>query len=209
MTNSTTVSPIQYSFWDFKPCPNCGRITLRKNYWKNKHTKDGLQVYCIDCMKTQRQSADWQSYQHDYQRQYRATHHPNRRLYMKTYGKELRQRPEYKAHIREYIKQPQAKALRNKHQNRYIARKNAAPGDHSVAEWEMLCERAGHRCLCCGGETLLTRDHIKPITRGGCNCIHNLQPLCLACNAAKGNRRSTDYRTPEIKAWIATIPHIH
>lgn len=29
-------------------------------------------------------------------------------------------------------------------------------------------------------------DHIKPKAIGGLNCIHNLRPLCAACNQGKG-----------------------
>lgn len=66
-------------------------------------------------------------------------------------------------------------------------------GQHTQAEWESLCDAAGRRCLCCGIRTVLTRDHIIPVALGGTNDIGNIQPLCRACNSAKGTK-TTDYR---------------
>lgn len=48
----------------------------------------------------------------------------------------------------------------------------------------------GVRCEACGGIEDLTRDHIKPIARGGTNHHDNLRTLCRSCNSSKG--RTTD-----------------
>lgn len=34
---------------------------------------------------------------------------------------------------------------------------------------------------------LMTRDHIRPSSKGGMNCVHNLQPMCESCNRRKSN----------------------
>lgn len=36
--------------------------------------------------------------------------------------------------------------------------------------------------------TLLTKDHIVPKSKGGKDCLENLQTMCEDCNAAKGNQ---------------------
>lgn len=73
-------------------------------------------------------------------------------------------------------------------------------GGHTDADWIALCAEMGNRCVRCGVRASmliggkLTKDHIKPIYQGGCDCIHNLQPMCRNCNSAKG---------PDAFDWIA------
>lgn len=46
-------------------------------------------------------------------------------------------------------------------------------------------ERDAYRCQSCGGWIDLSVDHIEPLSRGGKNCIDNLQTLCMPCNIKK------------------------
>jgi hypothetical protein len=65
-------------------------------------------------------------------------------------------------------------------------------------EWEALkkqytrypgCHRAWSEIpLLPGRKSVITRDHIMAISRGGRNDIGNLQPLCYSCNSKKGDR---------------------
>jgi 5-methylcytosine-specific restriction endonuclease McrA len=72
-------------------------------------------------------------------------------------------------------------------------------GAHSEAEWAILLINCGNQCLRCGvrGEDTrqgqLTKDHIRPVSRGGTNDIGNLQPLCQSCNSWKFDRE-IDFR---------------
>lgn len=74
----------------------------------------------------------------------------------------------------------------------------------------MTFYQKGTKCVCCGKEgthfkltgegerkhfnlyaedgTLFTKDHIFPKSRGGVDCVSNLQTMCVDCNKAKGNR---------------------
>ena len=65
--------------------------------------------------------------------------------------------------------------------------------------WEEIKQKYEHRCLCCGeseGEDLkLTKDHVIPLAKGGCDIPENIQPLCGNCNSSKG-ARVFDYRGP-------------
>jgi len=73
------------------------------------------------------------------------------------------------------------------------ARRAAAPGSFTAAEWKAVCEQYGSVCLCCKEAAPLTVDHVVPISKGGTNDADNLQPLCLPCNLKKGTR-TLDYR---------------
>lgn len=76
------------------------------------------------------------------------------------------------------------------HRRRREARQRAgrAIESHTYDEWVALQAGYGNRCARCGLRRKLTRDHIKPLSKGGHDGIANIQPLCHSCNARKGNR---------------------
>ena len=71
-------------------------------------------------------------------------------------------------------------------------------GEFSTSEWNDLVQK--HKvCPMCkrtwedipllkGKKTVITADHIKPISKGGSNFIDNIQPLCYSYNSKKGDR---------------------
>jgi 5-methylcytosine-specific restriction endonuclease McrA len=61
-------------------------------------------------------------------------------------------------------------------------------GTHTRAQWIELRDRLGHCVNCGAADVLLTKDHIFPVSRGGCDCIENIQPLCPLCNSSKRDR---------------------
>lgn len=73
------------------------------------------------------------------------------------------------------------------------ARKANAEGSHTVSEWESLIDRYDGVCLSCQSKGPLTRDHIVPLSKGGSDCIDNIQPLCATCNLKKSTQ-VIDYR---------------
>ncbi len=71
----------------------------------------------------------------------------------------------------------------------YVARRKAAPGQHSEAQWQARLAEFRHLCAYCGaGHLPLVREHVVPVSAGGTNDIANLVPACQPCNARKGDR---------------------
>lgn len=68
-------------------------------------------------------------------------------------------------------------------------------GEHTKEQWEKLVSfHDGKCCICGSAETMMVKDHILSVARGGSDSIDNLQPLCWKCNIAKGSQDDTDYR---------------
>lgn len=69
-----------------------------------------------------------------------------------------------------------------------VHRRRTAEGQFAKVDWERLKKKYNYTCPSCGvndKKSSLTIDHIVPITKGGSNHIHNIQPLCKACNSKK------------------------
>lgn len=55
----------------------------------------------------------------------------------------------------------------------------------------LVFQRDGYNCAWCDAELdneNWSVDHIIPISKGGTNELHNLQPMCRPCNSMKGDR---------------------
>lgn len=76
------------------------------------------------------------------------------------------------------------------------ARKKGAEGEFTHEEWEAVVAWHDSTCLACGAKGTMTKDHIKPLSKGGSNYIWNIQPLCLTCNLKK-HSKEIDYRSSE------------
>lgn len=88
------------------------------------------------------------------------------------------------------------------HRQRRRTRLTQAGGSFTEQEWFTLCFACGFKCLRCGEELPLTVDHVVPVSKGGTSYLHNIQPLCLACNLKK-KAKTVDYRD-EISTTILT-----
>lgn len=89
--------------------------------------------------------------------------------------------------------------------NRRRSRKNKVISQ--PYDFETICTQYGNKCLRCGRDDVkLTVDHIIPISWGGNDTADNIQPLCLSCNAGKGNHRATDYRPENRPSMYIQLP---
>lgn len=103
---------------------------------------------------------------------------------------------EYEKNRDDYIRRAKEWREKNRAERRQISRRYKVKrkewelsGTFSTEQWEELLSLANHRCLCCGAsETVLTQDHIIPLSCGGSNTIDNIQPLCGPCNSRKATK---------------------
>lgn len=88
-----------------------------------------------------------------------------------------------------YYKDLEASRERGRlHRSHYRARIRNAPGTHTSQQWRDLCLEHDHCCVYCGERTIMTRDHVIPLSKGGSNDISNIVPACLTCNLRKSDR---------------------
>ena len=123
------------------------------------------------------------------------------------YQKEVYQRrieQHGKVHFRAVQKKHRSTELwRENHRIRQAerrARLRGTNGSVSKEEFSNVVMGVGNKCLRCGisftDDERPTIDHVIPISKGGVHLIENIQPLCFACNSAKGTT-TMDYRTQE------------
>lgn len=73
-------------------------------------------------------------------------------------------------------------------------------GTHTKEEFQAMVEIFDGRCVRCGTEGDILRDHIVPLYQGGSDALENLQPLCSTCNRSKGPD-NTDHRDRSLPEW--------
>jgi len=126
----------------------------------------------------------------------RAYHHTNRETIIrkrKIYQRENRKRLSETS--KRYAQAHPEKIKLYKDKNR--AKRKAAKGTCTTAQWLAKCEYHGWRCYLCGSQLdhkSLTIEHRIPLTKGGTEWPANLAPACLPCNLSKNNKTEREYR---------------
>jgi 5-methylcytosine-specific restriction endonuclease McrA len=84
-------------------------------------------------------------------------------------------------------------ALKQRHRAAvYRARRLGAKGCHTLVQWMARVRLYSWKCFYCGvklNRKTLTKDHRKPLSKGGSDFARNLVPACKACNSGKSGRR--------------------
>lgn len=90
---------------------------------------------------------------------------------------------------------PDHRATANRDASRaYFEKRKIASGEGlSKEQWLHILEKYENKCLCCGATERISKDHVVPISKGGRHDVDNIQPLCIYCNARKGDK-IIDYR---------------
>lgn len=84
--------------------------------------------------------------------------------------------------------------LRQNVELRRLRSLNAEICEVTEKDWRRLCARFRECCAYCGEQTILTRDHVIPLSRGGRHSIGNLLPACRRCNTSKLARFLMEWR---------------
>lgn len=96
--------------------------------------------------------------------------------------------------------------VRRAKEQAYRARKAAAAGSFTGAEWLALVARCGNVCAYCGAGGPLEPDHRVPLSREGTNFIDNILPACRSCNGMKHTMTEDEFRTRLASQRATTTP---
>lgn len=134
------------------------------------------------------------------QREYRERNSDALRAYHRAYAESHADRARERARAWEAANPDRARAHSRDTQRRRRARKLGSPcASATVDEIQAMTEESGnYTCAACWGPAEHL-DHIIPLSRGGCDGVHNFQWLCADCNRSKSARLMHEWR-PE---WFA------
>lgn len=175
-----------------KRCPKCKTEKMASQFSKSSGRYDGLQEICKECHSEYRR----QYYQRNKEKERELSNKwrsdnidRSREITRRAAERRRRERPEAVATNRRRYYEKHASEIIGRVRERRLGVERI----HTEGEWEDLCLKCGNKCLRCGREGPLTRDHVIPISRGGSDHISNIQPLCQRCNDSKGAKED-DYR---------------
>lgn len=157
-----------------KICLCCGASKELDLFHKNKSKKDGYNNYCKLCIS-----------------EYAKKRYIKNKDYILSSNSKWRQNN--KNRFKELVKnwrKVNADRVRLYSNNRNAINRSA-PGKLLLSEWLEIKLNNNLTCLGCSKREpiiKLTIDHIIPLSKGGTNDKHNIQPLCGMCNSIKGDR---------------------
>lgn len=196
-------SIVQLSLFDDKHCPRCGLTKNRSEFHARGRNRDGKALWCKSCSKEYKQQ--WYlSVRDEYLVKFSEYRKKNIE-YFRTYDRAyyIQHKEHMNEQARKWVRANRDAHLVHWHARR--ARERQAEGRYTAKEWRSLCEWFGNYCLRCGAHSLLTVDHVIPLTKGGANHIGNLQPLCKQCNSIK-REQIADYRDPiQLGAFLSSL----
>jgi 5-methylcytosine-specific restriction endonuclease McrA len=185
-----------------KICSHCKEIKNSLEFYIRKDN-GRCSSWCKSCQKKRNQSKDYKDSMKEYMRlyhkeykntdQYKEYQTKYRKSgkskewfinYRKSdYGKQY-----HSNYIKDWYKTPQGKALaaRCNHKRRMMTKNSVC--DLTAEQWEEIKAGQNYRCVMCGEEKKLTRDHIIPLSKGGELTKSNVQGLCQSCNSKKHTR---------------------
>lgn len=90
-------------------------------------------------------------------------------------------------------------------------RVDAADNDLTAEQWEALKREWGGCAYCTATDTVLQKDCVQPISRGGSYTVGNVVPACGSCNASKSNSEVTSWmrrKRLDERAFLTQYVHV-
>ena len=176
-----------------KTCTKCKETKPLTEFGKSGFA-NGKQRYRGKCKKchTQQQS--------EYQRENREARSKYRKAYYQRHKESLKSDSrDWYANNQERAKEAR-KAWRDANPDkcsvagsRRRARELNAPGYHTAEQWAARQDYHGRKCIYCGSEDNLSKEHLIPLSRGGSEWPANLAPSCMTCNNRKYTKTHKEF----------------
>lgn len=194
-----------------KICTDCNETKSLEDFGPEKRGKYGRRAKCRICMRKRSQAYESKPEVAQRKKELRDQWYLDNPDYNRKYHEENRERtneqnrnwrianPEYMPnylakYLPEYNQRPERReANRMQALNRYRGLVGQLPKDCMA----QLIKLYGEACMnpnCDRDDSILTIDHVVPVSKGGVNTMDNVQILCYTCNRRKGNRSEDDYR---------------
>lgn len=149
---------------------------------KESHNARSRQAYLEN---KERRSLDAKAYRESHKEEIAAS----RAIYRNNNADSIREAQRRSYQIHKESRLAKSKAYRKAHpevkqicEARRYARKKGSRGFFGVRVWRQILIAYGPMCLKCKEQKPLTVDHVVPVSKGGPDCVCNIQPLCLSCN---------------------------
>lgn len=162
----------------------CGIEKEYDDFYKAKGMSDGHKSECKQCSSNS--ANNWNKAHRERKnvsnRKWRNTH----REYNARKAKEWRDEhyEQYRENINKWNENNRDKWL-NYPKKRRAKILSAPINDLTQEQWEHIMAAYNYRCAYCGKKTMLTRDHIIPLSKGGSHTASNIVPACQSCNSTK------------------------
>jgi 5-methylcytosine-specific restriction endonuclease McrA len=163
----------------------------------SKGIQNGKQTYraqCLPCYRVARRQkyngdAEYRAKRLEHQRgaTFRARERERSRA---RYQEDPAYRERRKSQVREFQQTDEGQALMRQRRDRRRARTRNVP--HEPYNRAELFERWGYSCCYCDAPATDV-EHIKPISRGGADALHNLTVACGPCNGSKGAKTLAEW----------------
>lgn len=166
-----------------KTCTKCEESKPLERFGPSRRSRDGLNWWCKECMSAAQRASYRRHIESARERKRVAVWAKNQDP-----AERERKRERDRAAYRRNPETWKAGAARRR------ARQQAASVyEFTVRDWLRIVERQRGECHYCGNRTVLTKEHLIPLCRGGSHSVGNIVAACMDCNARKHDKTRSEF----------------